>query len=102
MAVRYLFTSPTTRIASAMAARSRCRPIRSPTVSKPVRTAASTASSTGSSGPAAGISPKLLAIIVAVRLTRLPQPATSSELVRSTKSAQVKSESEVSGPAAQM
>ena len=35
MAVRYLFTSPTTRIASAIAARWRCRPSRSPTVSKP-------------------------------------------------------------------
>ena len=32
--------------------------------------------------PAGGISPKLFAIIVAVRLTRLPQPATSSELLR--------------------
>ena len=52
--------------------------------------------------PAAGISPKFLAIMLAVRLTRLPQPATSSELVRCTNSAQVKSESLVSGPAAQM
>ena len=71
-------------------------------MSKPPRTAASTASSTGSSVAAAGISPKLLAIIVAVRLTRLPQPATSSELLRVTKSAHVKAASEVSGPAAQM
>ena len=71
-------------------------------MSKPPRTAASTASSTGSSAPAAGISPKLLAIIVAVRLTRLPQPATSSELLRWTNSAQVKSASWLSGPAAQM
>ena len=51
MTVRYLFTSPTTRIASAIAARWRCRPIRSPTVSNPARTAASTASSTGSRAP---------------------------------------------------
>ena len=49
-----------------------------------------------------GISPKLLAIIAAVRLTRLPQPATSSSLLRCTNSAQVKSASWFSGPAAQM
>ena len=41
-------------------------------------------------------------IIVAVRFTRLPQPATSSELLRWMNSAHVKAESEVSGPAAQM
>ena len=50
---------------------------------------------------AAGISPKFFAIMVAVRLTRLPHPATSSKLLRVTNSAQVKSVSEVSGPAAQ-
>ena len=71
-------------------------------MSKPARTVASTSSSTGSSSPQGGISPKLLATIVAVRLTRLPQPATSSELLRVTKSAHVKAASEVSGPAAQM
>ena len=54
------------------------------------------------STPAAGISPKLLWIIVAVRLTRLPQPATSSPLLRWTNSAQVKSLSWFSGPAAEM
>ena len=73
-----------------------------PTDSKPPRTVARTASSTSSSGPAAGTSPKFLATIVAVRLTRLPHPATSSELLRVTKSAQVNAASEVSGPAAQM
>ena len=51
---------------------------------------------------ACGISPKLLAIIAAVRLTRLPQPATSSLLLRCTNSAQEKSASWFSGPAAQM
>ena len=55
-----------------------------------------------SSSPGAGISPNFLAIMEAVRLTRLPHPATSSPLVRRTNSAHVKSESEVSGPAALM
>jgi len=90
------------RIASAVAARSRCRSSSPPTDSNPARTAARTASSTSSRSPHGGTSPKLFATIVAVRLTRLPQPATSSELLRVTKSAQVNAASEVSGPAAQM
>ena len=55
-----------------------------------------------SSSAGLGICPKRLWIMEAVRLTRLPQPATSSPLVRRTNSAQVKSASAVSGPAAQM
>ena len=43
-----------------------------------------------------------LRIIEATRLTRLPQPATSSSLVRRTNSAQVKSVSWFSGPATAM
>ena len=42
------------------------------------------------------------AAIETVRLTRLPQPATSSSLVRRTNSAQVKSVSCASGPATAM
>ncbi|OPZ48139.1 MAG: hypothetical protein BWY91_03235 [bacterium ADurb.BinA028] len=87
---------------SLMPALNRCRSMCPPTVSNPSRIAASNSSSIGSSGPAAGISPKRLWIIDAVRLTRLPQPATSSELLRWTNSAQVKSLSWFSGPAAQM
>ena len=66
------------------------------------RTVSSSVLSTSSRGPAGGISPKLLWIIEAVRLTRLPHPATSSELLRWTNSAQVKFASWFSGPAAQM
>ena len=68
----------------------------------PARTAARTSSSTGSSGPGCGTSPKFFATIAAVRETRLPQPATSSELLRWTNSRQVKLLSWFSGPAAQM
>ncbi len=68
-------------------------------MSKPAATVASSSSSTGSTAYGCGISPKLLAIIAAVRLTRLPQPATSSLLLRWTNSAQLKSASWFSGPA---
>ena len=98
----YRLASPTRRITSAIAARWRWVSISLPTVPKPSRIAPSSFSSIGSSSPAAGISPTFLAIIAAVRLTRLPQPATSSLLVRETKSTQVKSASWFSGPAAEM
>ncbi len=90
------------RITSASAAFWRWRRSEAPTVSKPAATVASSSSSTGSTAYGCGISPKLLAIIAAVRLTRLPQPATSSLLLRWTNSAQLKSASWLSGPAAQM
>ncbi len=98
----YLLTSATVRIASASAAFWRCRPISSPTTANAPSTVSSSALSSAVSSPAAGISPKLLAIMFAVRLTRLPQPATSSSLVRRTNSAQVKLLSWFSGPAAEM
>ena len=52
------------------------------------------------SSPGSGTSPKLRWAFVSVRLTRFPQVATSSSLLRRTNSAQVKSVSCVSGPAA--
>jgi hypothetical protein len=94
-----LFTSETVRIASPMAAFCRCRATRSPTVTKACSTWSRSAVSSAVSSPAFGISPKFFASMVAVRLTRLPQPATSSSLVRRTNSAQVKSASWFSGPA---
>ena len=51
------------------------------------------------SSPGAGIVPMFFAVIEIVRLTRLPQPATSSSLLRRTNSDQVKSVSWFSGPA---
>ena len=95
----YRLASWTTRIASLTAARLRWVPSSPPTLSKPADVVASSPWSTGCSSPGAGISPKFLWIRLAVRLTRLPQPATSSELVRVLKSAHVKSESWFSGPA---
>ncbi len=52
--------------------------------------------------PRRGTSPKFFATIAAVRETRLPHPATSSELLRCTNSRHVKFASWLSGPAAQM
>ena len=94
----YRLASWTTRIASPIAALLRWPPSSSPTLPNPAAVVVSSAWSTGCSSPAAGISPKFLAIMLAVRLTRLPQPATSSVLVRVLKSAHVKSESWFSGP----
>jgi hypothetical protein len=85
-----------------MAAFCRCLPISSPTVVKPSRATASSAWSSAVSSPAGGIAPKFFAAIEIDRLTRLPQPATSSSLLRRTNSAQVKSVSLDSGPAAAM
>ena len=98
----YALTSPTIRIVSASAALTRLRSSRAPTVANAPVTVSRTSMSMSSSGPGCGISPKFLATIAAVRETRLPQPATSSELLRWTKSRQVKAESWFSGPAAQM
>ena len=100
MSETYLLTSATARIASLIACLIRLRPMRSPTTANAASAAASTASSSGVVSPSGGISPKFLLIRLAVRLTRLPQPATSSSFVRRTNSAQVKSESWFSGPAA--
>lgn len=49
-----------------------------------------------------GMLPKSLLSRLATRLTRLPHDAASSSLLCRTNSAQVKSESEVSGPAMEM
>ena len=95
-----MLTSPTARIASPIACFCRCRPIRSPTDAEGRLDGREHRLVLAVSAPAGGISPKFLAIRFAVRLTRLPQPATSSSLVRRTNSAQVKSESWFSGPAA--
>ena len=72
----------------------------SPTVSKPPSTPASSASSSAVSSPGSGTAPKFRCAFVSVRLTRLPQFASSSSLLRRTNSAHVKSVSCVSGPAA--
>ena len=98
----YRLASWTTRMASPIAARWRCVPMSSPTRPNAVVVVASRASSTVVRGPGSGIAPTFLWIMLAVRLTRLPQPATSSSLVRRLKSAQVKSASWLSGPAVEM
>ncbi len=98
----YRLASPTTRIASPIAARCRCVPISSPTRPNAVVVCASSASSTPNRCPGSGIAPTFLWIMLAVRFTRLPQPATSSSFVRRLKSAQVKSASWLSGPAVEM
>ena len=71
-----------------------------PTVSKPPSTARMTAALASVSSPGCGTARKFLYALVSVRLTRLPQLATSSSLFLRTNSAQVKSVSCVSGPAA--
>ena len=71
-------------------------------MAKAARAVASSVRSASVSSPAAGIAPKFLAAIEIDRLTRLPQPATSSSLLRRRNSAQVKSVSVVSGPATAM
>jgi len=97
---RYLFASPTTRITSCSAAFAWLRAMSVPTGSNAARDAARAASSDAVSAPGAGIDPTFLATIDRVRLTRLPQPATSSVLLRVTNCSQVKSVSLDSGPAA--
>ena len=100
---RYLFASPTTRIASPIACFCRCRAIRSPTVpNAALGRGEQGLVGVGQLARAPGSAPKFLSIIETVRLTRLPQPATSSSLVRRTNSAQVKSVSWFSGPATAM
>ena len=99
----YLLTSATVRIASPIACFCRCRSIRSPTDAE--RRLDGVEQRPGRRRRArrpAGSRRSSCAIMVAVRLTRLPQPATSSSLVRRTNSAQVKSVSWFSGPAAEM
>jgi hypothetical protein len=99
---RYLLASPTSRIASVMASFCRCFSISRPTVSNASRALRSSVSSASVRSPAGGIAPKFFAAIEIDRLTRLPQPATSSSLLRRRNSAQVKSVSVVSGPATAM
>ena len=83
-----------------MAALSRCCSIRSPTVPKAARAVASSVRvRVGQLARPPGSAPKFFAAIEIDRLTRLPQPATSSSLLRRRNSAQVKSVSVVSGPA---
>ena len=101
---RYLLASATTFMASPMACFCRCRAIRSPTVAKPAFAVSSSAwsASVSPAGSTGGIAPKFFAAIDTERLTRLPQPATSSSLLRRRNSAQVKSVSLLSGPATAM
>ena len=80
---RYLFASPTTRIASVAAAFCRLRASRSPTGAEGAATSsASSARSASVSSPGVGTAPTFFAAIDTERLTRLPQPATSSSLLR--------------------
>ena len=96
----YSLTSEASLIASASPARKRTASICSPTASKPASTASISSRSRAVSSPGSGTAPKLRNVLVSVRLTRLPQVATSSSLFLRTNSAQVKSVSWVSGPAA--
>ena len=96
---RYLLASATVRIASVIAALNRDRPSDSPTAPNACRDASRMAWSASVSAPGAGISPMLRAANDTVRLTRLPQLASSSSLLRRMNSAQVKSVSWFSGPA---
>src|SRR5699024_8112767 len=93
---------PTRRIASWMAPRWRWVLICRPTSANPDSVWARMLRSASVSSPGVGMAPKFLWIRLAVRLTRLPQPATSSSLVRRLNSDQVKSESCDSGPATAM
>jgi len=76
--------SPTTRIASLIAAFCWERSSSAPTEAKPAREPASAARSASSSAPGAGIAPTLFAQRAIERFTRFPQPATSSVLLRVT------------------
>ena len=96
----YWLTVEAMRIASPSAARNRPPSICAPTMSNPEATPASSASSMSVRVPGSGTTPKLRCALVSVRLTRLPQFASSSSLLRRTNSAHVKSASWVSGPAA--
>ena len=96
---KYLFASATVRIASLMANLNRDADRCSPTAPNACRDRASRSWSRSVSAPASGIEPMFLAANETARLTRLPQVATSSSLLRRTNSLQVKSVSWVSGPA---
>jgi hypothetical protein len=97
---RYLFASATTFIVSASAARC-CDRFSSPPIDPNAsRLACRTRWSSPVSSPGSGMLPTFLATIDSERLTRLPQPATSSVLLRVTNCSQVKSVSLDSGPAA--
>jgi hypothetical protein len=102
VSARYLFAAATAFMASPIPARTLLAPIRSPTVSNAAFVVASSSRSTSSSSPGSGTAPKFFAAMAIERFTRLPQPATSSSLLRRRNSAHVKSESWFSGPAAQM
>ena len=96
----YWLASVDARNASPRAALKRDCSISPPTVSKAAATPSRTPRSSSVSSPAAGISPKLRYAFVSVLLTRLPQLASSSSLLRRTNSGQLNDESCVSGPAA--
>ena len=96
----YWFASELTRIVSAIAALKRACSIRPPMSANAAATASRSAVSVAVSSPGCGTSPKLRCALTSVRLTRLPQLASSSSLLRRTNSSHVKSVSCVSGPAA--
>src|SRR3954451_5769998 len=97
---RYLLASATTRIDSLTADFIRDRSRSAPTVANAASVVANSFRSAAVRSPADGISPMFFAVNDSERLTRLPQAATSSSLLRRTTAAQVKSVSEFSGPLA--
>ena len=99
---RYLLASPKVRIASVIAALNLDRPSASPTAANAARERRRISVSASVSWPAGGIEPMLRAANEIDRLTRLPQLASSSSLLRRTNSVQVKSVSWFSGPATAM
>src|SRR5215468_10690414 len=96
---RYLLASPNVRITSVMAALNRDLDSDSPTEANARLEPSKSARSASVSSPAGGIEPMFLAANEMLRLTRFPQLATSSSLLRRMNSLQVKSVSWFSGPA---
>ncbi len=96
---RYLLASAVVRSAAVMAALNRDRDNGSATWPNASRDRCSIARSGSVSAPGGGIDPTLRAANDTALLTRLPQLATSSSLLRRTNSAHVKSVSWFSGPA---
>ncbi len=99
---RYLLASASVRIASVIAALNLDRPSASPTGPNAALDRWSIAESVSVSWPACGIAPMLRAANEIDLLTRFPQLASSSSLLRRTNSLQVKSVSWFSGPATAM
>ena len=95
----YLLASATVRIASFTPALNRDRDSAAPTWPNACRDRSRMSRSASVRWPGSGIEPMLRAANDTDRLTRLPQVATSSSLLRRRNSLQVKSVSWFSGPA---